>query len=135
MSTYLWILADDRPFVIGVDENNRTIFSVNVRARTQGDAADWMMEIIQHLNDSGVACVFGVDTFVGPAADIPSGEGPYIQINDTGGFEPTEAQGGENYDNLAAQVTVRATDYDLADAKIRAIWKALDGTRNTTVTV
>lgn len=133
MSRYLEILAVQRPFPFNVDENSRVMFSVNFRALAAAPVQQWEEEVIKVLSDASLATL-GTDTFVGPIAVVPSGAGPYLNINDTGGAEPSETHNGDVYERLSVQVVVRATSYTAARTRALAVWRALDGVRNTTIT-
>lgn len=134
MSTYLEILALQRPFPIGVDENQRVMFSVNFEAIAAANVNQWEEEIADVLTDASLATL-GTDTFIGPLAVWPTGAGPYTNILDTGGSSPDETHNGDTYENLSAQIVVKATSYTTARTRALAIWRALDGVRNQTVTV
>ena len=132
MSRYLEILATQRPFPFDVDESNRTVFSVNFTALAAGPVEQWEEEIVKVLNDAGLATL-GTDTWVGPASVIPTGSGPYLTVIDTGGRAPDETHNGSTYERLSVQVTIRAAKYRDARTRALAIWRALDGVRDSTV--
>jgi hypothetical protein len=133
VSAYVEILAIQRPFPLMVDDNNRTVFAVNFQAEAQAPVEKWEEEIAKVLSDAGLATL-GTNCFIGPAAVIPTGTGPFIQIIDSGGRSPDETHNGSKYERLSAQITVRATSYGAARTRALAIWRALDGKRNVTVT-
>lgn len=133
MSRYLSILANQRPFPFSVDEHNRVVFSVNFRASAAAPVDEWEEELAQVLIDGGIATAIGTDVFVGEKVTIPNGAGPYIQIGDTGGVEPQETHDGSRYEQLSAQITIRALSYRTARTRALAVWRALDGLRNSTV--
>lgn len=72
--------------------------------------------------------------FVGPQFDIPSGDGPYTTLKQTGGFASDESHTSE-YLNLGLQVIVVAQDYDLGDTRAKAIHNLLNKKRSLTVSV
>jgi hypothetical protein len=133
MSKYLSITANQRPSPIGSDENNRVVFSANFSAMAQAPVEKWEEEIIKVLNTAGLATL-GTDTFVGPTATIPTGAGPYLSINDSGGTAPIETHDGITYERLSVQVLIRATNYFTARTRALAVWRALKAVRNQTVT-
>lgn len=135
---YLAILARQRPFPFDVDESGRTLFSCNYDAVAAAPVADFEYEIRRILIDAGLvtAPVLGSvigDVWVGPAITVPTGNGPFTQILDTGGLDPEETHDGKRYERLSVQIIVRGKNYDTARVKALAIWRALDGRRNVTV--
>lgn len=133
---YLEIVSVQRPFVFLVDDNNRSVFSVNFDAMAAAPVDKWEEELIKVLSDAGLATLWdgtSGDTFIGPAMVIPSGAGPFILIVDTGGTSPLETHDGQEYERLSAQITVRAVSYETARTRALAIWRELDGVRETTV--
>ncbi len=134
MTVYVEILANHPPIDIGIDENDRVMFSINVRAKAVAPITDWEQELVKILNTAGLA-TSGTDTWIGSDARIPAGDGPLIQIRDTGGLERMELQNGGSYERPTAQITVRAQLYPAARTRADAIWRELDGKRNLTVTL
>jgi hypothetical protein len=132
MSRYLELLAIQRPFPIGADENQRVMFSVNFQATAAAPVEQWEEEIVKVLNDAGLATL-GTDTFVGPEAVLPTGAGPYLTILDSGGLAPVDTHDGQEYERLSVQIIIRADKYRNARTRALAVWRALDGVRNTTV--
>lgn len=134
MSRYLSIEAVQRPFAIGLDDLQRVMFSVNFQAIAAAPVNQWEEEIIKILNTAGLA-TSGTDTFIGPAVALPTGNGPYITVLDSGGTAPIQAHGatGSLYERLSAQVVVRAKSYTVARTRALAVWRALHGVRNLTV--
>lgn len=131
---YLWILAVQRPFPVGVDENDRMRFSVNFEATAAAPVVDWEKEIVKLLSDVALATL-GVDTYIGQAAvlPLPPAAGPYLSVIDTGGSAPWEAQSGEEYERLSVQIIIRAATYAVARTRALAVWRRLNGLRNVTV--
>lgn len=135
MSRYLEILATQRPFEFAVDKSNRTMHSVNFEALVAADVDQFEEEMAARLISEGAATAINTDIFIGRKAEIPIGNGPYISINDTGGARPERAHNaGIKYERLSFQIVVRAKDYVDARTRALAVWRALDGVRNTTVT-
>lgn len=133
MSTrYLEILSMQRPFPTSVDANQRHIFSVNFMAQAAAPVADFEGEMAKLIANAGLGTK-GTDLFIGPLAPIPTGDGPYTTIIDTGGMSPLETHDGALYERLTFQVLVRAKSYTDARTRVLAIWRALDGQRNVTV--
>ena len=133
MSYYLEILAVQRPFPIGIDEeNDNVMFSVNFEATARATVDQWEEELVKVLSGASLATL-GTDTFIGPQATVPTGTGPYLLINDTGGSGPLESHSGDTYEQLSAQIIIRASTYTAARTRALAVWRALHGVRNTTV--
>jgi hypothetical protein len=111
------------------------MFSVNFEAQAAAPVVDWEKEIIKLLSDVGLATL-GTNAFIGQRASLPlpPAVGPYISVIDTGGSAPWEAQSGEEYERLSAQIIVRAhKDYELARTRALAVWRRLNGLRNVIV--
>ncbi len=129
MSRYLEILAVQRPFPIGADENQRTMFSMNFHAVAAQPVAKFEEEIARVLFDAGLA-VLGTNATIGPIATMKTTD-PSIHIMDTGGMFPLETHNGGKYERLSCQIIVRSANYFTARTRALAIWRALDGLRNT----
>jgi hypothetical protein len=89
-------------------------------------------EIVKLLSTVGLATL-NVDTFTGLNAAIPAGNGSYLNVIDTGGSSPWEAQSGEEYERLSVQILVKASTHIVARTRALAVWRRLDGLRNITV--
>lgn len=137
MSNYLWILATDRPYDIGVDTSNRDfqMFSCNFTAMAQGPVASWTGEIAKLISDAGLGTL-GTSLFIGSKAIIPStGSGPFTHIYDSSaGMLADETHNGGVYERLSCQIVVRAATYGAAETRAIAIWRELNGQRNVSVT-
>lgn len=114
---YVEILANQSdPEPIGTDENNRHMFSCNYRAMSAGVASTFEQDIASRIGG-----VLAVDTFIGPNAVVPVGDGPYTELINTGGVSPLETHNGSKYPRLSIQVVVRARTYVAAQTRARAI--------------
>ena len=133
-TTYLNINAVQRPFPFNVDENGRVMFSSNFTAQAHGDVDSWEQELRKLIVTAGLGTA-GTDLFIGPDVTLPVGDGPYIQIIDTGGAAPFQAHGanGSLYERLSAQIVVRGAEYLVTRDRALAIWRTLHGVRNQTV--
>jgi hypothetical protein len=129
---YLEILARQRPFPFDVDDNDRVLFSCNYDALAAAPVTAFEDEIMKLISNAGLG-TFGVDSFIGPDAVVPTGDGPYINIIDTGGLDPMETHNGSTYERLSVQIVVRATNFTAARTRALAVWRTLDGVRDTTV--
>ncbi len=79
---------------------------------------------------------FGTDIFVSPSAKIPVGAGPYTQVIDTGGATPERTHNSvvvPAYIRPSAQIVVTALSHAVAKAQARALYLALVGVRNQSV--
>lgn len=131
MSRYLEVLADDRPADIGQDDNDRTVFVMNLRCVSVGDLDEFDHEIAKLIIDAGLASTLGVDIFTGSKAKIPpTSSVPLINIVATGGLGRTQSHNGTDYEYPSCQITVRAPTVSAARDRAIAIWRALDGLRN-----
>ncbi len=133
MSRYLEILAVQRPFPFGVDSNNRVMFSVNFEAEAASPVNAWEEEIVSLLQAAGQATL-GQDTFIGPNMDLGAGDGPFINVIDTGGGAPKQTHNNDTYERLTVQIVIRAKNFLTARTRALAVWRTLHGVRNTTVT-
>lgn len=135
MSTnYISITAIQRPFTVAVDEQGRTVFSCNYEA-VAWSIADHPFEgeVMSLIVAAGLGTI-ATDLFYGPNAPIPTGDGPYTTVIDTGGTEPAETHGDERYENLSFQVLVQGLSTATARTRANLIWDALDGVQDTLVT-
>lgn len=132
MAAYMEILANQRPFTVGVDENQRTTYSMNFVARSVGVVSTWERDLATIINTAGLGTL-NTNMFIGPKAVIPKSVGPHTLIIDTGGSRPVESQNGDIDETLSAQITVRGIPSDDARVRALAIWREIHGTRNATV--
>lgn len=133
MSRYIEILAVQRPFPFNVDSRDRVMFSMNFTAQADSNVDEWEEELAQIIVDAGDGTL-DTDLFIGPEAPIPTGDGPYITIIDTGGQEQVETHDGITYERLSAQIVVRAQSYKTARTRALAVWRDIHGTRGQTIT-
>lgn len=133
MSRYLEILSVQRPFPIGVDENQREMFSVNFNAVAAAPVNQFEEELAKVVIDAGLATAIGTDVFLGPKAVLPTGNGPYIQFLDSGGTSPDQTHNGDKYERLSVQVVIRAKSTSTGRTRALAVWRALEGLHNTTL--
>lgn len=91
-------------------------------------------EIMARLVAQGVG-VKGSNIFLGSGAEIPTGDGPYLSIIETGGSAPTRVHNaaGAHTQRPTAQLTSRAKSYNSARNMAKAAYDALDGVFNTTL--
>lgn len=134
MTYYQEITAVQDPFSSGTDSSNRVLFYCNYDCIALDPVTNFEKEIAKILSDAGLITL-GTNTFIGPAVSIPDGNGPYNSLINTGGPAPLETHNGSLYRRLSIQIITRALDYYTARDKATAIFRALDGIRNTTITV
>lgn len=91
-------------------------------------------EIAERLVSAGVG-VRSKTIFLGSHAKIPDGDGPFISLIETGGMAPTRIHNvaTAHTQRPTAQIMVRASKYNVARAKAKAAYDALDGIFNTTL--
>jgi hypothetical protein len=133
VSFYLSILAVQEPTDISPDESNRPRFAFNLDAVAAYPVDKFEEEIARLIFDAGLGAVRS-SVFFGMAVPAPSGDGPYIHIMRTSGFSPLETHNSDKYQRLSCQIIVRASSYVAARTRAIAIWRVLDGVRNTTIT-
>ena len=91
-------------------------------------------EIAARLAAQSVGTV-GSNIFLGSKALIPSGDGPYLTLTETGGSAPTRIhnKAAANTQRPTAQIAVRAKSYIIARAMAKTAYDALDGVFNTSL--
>lgn len=137
MSRYIEILAEGDYSPIGLDANQRILFSANFRARVAGTDDRLEEEIARLIVDANLAMGINTDIFLGPAGGPPptnNAPGPFIGIIRTYGYAPYETHNGGKDAHRTFQIIVRATSYIVARNRMNDIWEALDGKRDVTVT-
>jgi len=89
-------------------------------------------EIAAKLVSDGVG-VLGTSIFKSSAAIIPTGNGPYLTVSETGGMAPSRKQNQTTAatQRPTAQILVRAATYASARAMSKAAYNSLDGVTNT----
>lgn len=89
-------------------------------------------EITAYLVAQGIG-VIGASITMGSKGIIPTGDGPYILITETGGSSPTRIhnQTTANTQRPTVQILVRAKLYPTARTKSKEVYLALDGLYNT----
>ncbi len=133
MARYLEILSIQSPFPIGVDANDRILYSVNFRATVAAPTARFEEEIARILIDANLILGTTADTYYGPGAITATGPGPFVSFTDTGGMSPLENHDGGKYERRSIQIVVRGKHRGTTLAKANAIWRELDGKRNIEV--
>lgn len=128
MSYYLEIRAVQRPFPIGVDELDRVMFSSNYTARALATVTQFEEEIIQKLSTASLATL-GVDTFIGPGAELPDID-LVTSVIDTGGMFPMITQNHSVIEQLSVQIVVRGKSPSAVRSRILAIWNLLKDLTN-----
>lgn len=130
---YLQILAPDRPFEIDVDENGRTEFSLNLDASAVWPSDSFEEDLVRICQNAGVPLVLVENTFIGAAATIPTGDGPYVLFISQPGFGTLETHDGEKLEQPGVQIMVRGKPSTAARVMAFSIFRALDGVRNLEV--
>lgn len=130
---YLSIVAVGRPVAFAVDTSNRVMFTMNFDAHAAAPITKFEEEIYRILYDAGLA-VLNTDTFIGPAAVLPTGPGPYLTIINTGGYAPDHTHNGDLYERPSCQIVVRAISYTVARDRAMLVWRTLNNLHNVEVT-
>lgn len=133
MSRYLEILSVGAPEQFNVDENDRAMYSINFEAKAAAPVDAFEEEMAKIISDAGLGTL-NVDMFLGRKREVPTGDGPYVQVIDTGGAPPMETRNADMYERKTCQIVVRAKVTKDARTRANAVWRAIDPTRNTTVT-
>lgn len=129
---YLHILAVQSPFIIGVDVNNRTMWSMNFNCQCRSPVDKFEQEIAKVITDAGLG-VSGTSLFIGPAVSIPAGAGPFILLHNTGGAASDISHDSTKQVNLSIQIVVYSSSYETGRVRAWAIWNVLDGKYNVTL--
>jgi len=131
---YLEITAIQRPFSVQIDAGeSREVFSVNFSGESDGEVSEWEEDLVRLCVSAGVPLALNTNTLIGRRKPWPTGAGPFARFIDTGGVAPNETHNGDIRERLSAQVVVIGRDFDATRSRALAIWRALDGVRNTTV--
>ena len=128
---YIQILAIQEPFPFNTDSLNRIMFSCNFNAMctpTLSPENDFAA-----ILSSASLINLSTDTFIGPLADIPQGDGPFITILNTGGSSVDFTHDGDKTRRPSIQIVTRAIDYEVARSKAMDIYNYLDGIHELTV--
>lgn len=90
----------------------------------------FIKDIVTILTDGGAGVVYESSN-----AQIPTGSGPYLSVQTYGGRAPDYIQNQlpPAYEHPSIQVTARAMDPDVAEAKAREAYNLLAGVRNTII--
>lgn len=96
--------------------------------------ADFLDDVVSRLVAAGIG-TFGTNIFSGSKSVVPTGNGPYATLTETGGTGPTRIQNQSNAatQRPSAQILWRASTYKAARDKASASYVALDGIFNTTI--
>jgi hypothetical protein len=131
VARYLEILAVNEPAPIGVDANDRVMFTASYNSVAAG-VTKYEEEIAKLLFDASLG-VLNTDLLIGPKANWPTGNGPYSNIINTGGVSPLETHDSSIYRRGSFQIVTRAKSYVVARNRATEIWNLLDGQREVTV--
>ena len=132
MSFYLYIAAQQSPFNIGVDGNQREQFSVNFLAKIRNTTSTFEQEMAQRLQAQSVG-TRNTDMFIGLLVALPTGDGPYIRIISTAGLATITTHNDNSYASYGLQVIVSDADYAMAQSKSNDVHNALHGLANITL--
>lgn len=136
-TTYVEILARQRPFHFGEDDQGRVMFSSNFDGMAKAPIDNTALEIAKVLIDASLGTLFSGTSgniFTSPHAVIPAGAGPFMLINETGGLTPLPFHDGGEIERVSFQITVRGANSLTTKARALAIWRAVHGIRSQTLT-
>lgn len=134
MARFLQVADLQEPFDLGPDPSGRARYAFNiVVTKTASDTFD--DELVAVLQNASVGTL-NSNIFVGRSADIPTGDGPYLSIIETGGYAGLRIhdQRRPAYPRPGAQIVARATSPVAARTMARAAYNALVDVVNATVT-
>lgn len=138
MSRFLHFPLLQEPFDMGaVDSLNRSRYVFNIVVeKTPSDT--FLEELAAILVAAGVGRLTGTsrNIFLTSSVSIPSGDGPYLSITDTGGpgGQKIHNQIPPAYQRPGAQIVARAKNAADARRMAFAAYNALANVRNQTVT-
>ncbi len=126
MAWYRDIDVGQEPFDAGLDGNGRLMFKFNILA-VKRPSTTFIQEIVTRLATQGVG-TFGTSLFASTQARVPDGDGPYLQVIETGGTAPDRthnAAPAPGYQHPGAQITARAKTHAAARGMALAAYAAL----------
>ena len=88
------------------------------------------MPVLHELRDRLVALGVGVsgsNIFLGSKAAIPTGDGPYLSLIETGGSGSASTHNNTAVSRPTVQILCRAKGYDTARSKLKQAYDALGG--------
>lgn len=85
-------------------------------------------EIAALLVAEGIGTV-GTSIFLSSKAIIPTGAGPYLQLNETGGSGSSKTHNDSVTERPTASLIVRGSDYKVAREMLQQAYNALGGPR------
>jgi hypothetical protein len=136
MARFLQVVLLQEPFDMGLDPKTRLRYGFNIVVE-KTSSTTFIEEVIAILRATQPTWRFGRDIFATTAASIPEGEGPYLEIIETGGPGGSKIQNQipPAYLRPGAQIVARAKDPSAARTMAWAAWTALSNVSNQTVTV
>lgn len=131
MARYRQIKVLQEPFDLGLDSQGRQKYVFNIAViKTPSDT--FAEEMLQRFQDQSVG-TRAVNLFWGSNAKIPTTDGPFLNLVETGGTEPERTQNEifpPAYPRPSAQIVVRAKSTKAARLMSRAAYNAVAGVRN-----
>lgn len=126
MTNYLSIRPIQEPFDLDLDEERRQMYAFNVNVY-KGYSKTVEEEIVKLLEDSGIG-TGGTDLFSSSKAKIPTGEGPYVLIRETGGTAPEYIHNDTTkpaYQRPSIQIVVLGRNHSEVKTKIWEVYETL----------
>lgn len=112
-----------------LDQEGRTVYSVNFEGYSVGSTHTFEDEIATLLQEESLAVPIE-NLFIGVLPVVANGDGPYVQILNTGGSSDSESHSGYSYAYPRVQILVRAKSNQIARDKAHGIYDLLHLTRN-----
>jgi hypothetical protein len=132
MTWYIDLQDEQLPFEMPQDAQGRTLYVFNVLAR-KDPTETFLEEMSQYLTTNGITA----QILIGGQTDIPTGDGPFITLRQTGGVRGVKVQGRitTKIERPGAQVSVRAKSPRTAKKLAHEVHKLLSEIRNKELVV
>ena len=136
MAKWLQVMLLQEPFDMGLDPSGRLRYGFNlVVEKTQ--STTFIEELVALFRAHKPAWTYGRDIFSTTAASIPVGNGPYLEIIETGGPGGIRIQNqiAPAYQRPGAQIVARAKNPAAARTMAWDAYSALESVSNRVVNV
>lgn len=126
MTWYREIDPQQEPHDLTVDDVGRARCGFNIYAIKDG-VGDFTAEIVKRLEDATVG-TYETDIFISSRHTVPTGDGPYLSLIETGGTGPERTHNTifpPAYKRPSLLLVVRARTYEAAETMAKAAYNAL----------
>jgi len=132
MTRYLDLLDEQFPFEMPEDAQGRGVYVFNLMA-TKHPSETFLEELSNYLTSQGITA----QIMVGGQTDLPSGDGPFITLRQTGGLRSVRVHPrvGNTFERPSTQVSVRAKSSRTAKSLAYKVWTILTQIRNQDLVV